>query len=95
MIKSFWVYIAASRRNGTLYVGMTSGLKKRIWQHKHKIFNGFTSKYNIDKLVYFEEFTHPMEAIEVEKKIKGWLRIKKLKLIETVNPNWNDLSLSF
>jgi len=93
MAEIYWVYIMTNKRNGTLYIGMTNDIKRRIWQHKHKTLSRFTSKYDIDKLVYFKEFNHPMEAIETEKKIKGWLRIKKLYLIESINPDWKDLSL--
>lgn len=92
MPEVYWVYITASKRNGTLYVGMTNNLKRRIWQHKHKTFSGFTSKYNVSQLVFFERFGHPMQAIEIEKRIKGWTRIKKLSLIESMNPKWKDLS---
>lgn len=92
MADTYWIYITASKRNGTLYTGMTNDLKKRIWQHKRKTFSGFTSKYEVNQLVFFEKFNHPMAAIEAEKKIKGWTRIKKLSLIERMNPGWKDLS---
>ena len=86
-----FVYILASNRNGTLYVGVTSNLIKRIWQHKSKEFKGFTDKYNIDKLVYFEQYYTIIEAIDRERKIKKWHRQWKIKLIEKDNPNWDDL----
>ncbi len=72
---------------------MTGDLVKRIWQHRQGGFSEFTSKYSLKMLVYFEEFDRPMEAIEVEKKIKGWKRQKKLELIEMNNPGWNDLAV--
>ena len=71
---------------------MTNNLNRRMFEHKNKIIEGFTKKYNIDKLVYFETFTNAYEAIRREKQIKGWLRIKKINLIEEMNPGWNDLS---
>jgi len=76
----------------TLYTGMTNDLNRRVYEHKTKLNEGFTKKYNINKLVYFEAFNYPGEAIRREKQIKGWLRIKKIKLIETTNPEWNDLA---
>jgi putative endonuclease len=87
------VYIVTNKRNGTLYVGVTSNLANRIWQHKNKTFPGFTSKYGLDKLVYYENCSIINDAIAAEKKLKGLTRIKKLELIEKHNPNWIDLSL--
>lgn len=81
----------ASYRNGTLYVGVTSNLIKRVWEHKNKIVKGFTRKYNVNILVYFEEYNSPVDAIKREKNIKAWKRNWKLKLIEKSNPNWEDL----
>jgi putative endonuclease len=81
--------------NKVLYVGVTNDLIRRISEHKSKVVKGFTQKYNLTKLVYFEEFRNINDAIENEKKIKGWLRIKKDELVNQVNPNWEDLSLSF
>ena len=81
--------------NTVLYTGITSDLIRRVYEHKNKLVAGFTKKYNLIKLVYFEEFTDVNDAIAAEKKIKGWLRIKKIKLIESKNPDWKDLSLSF
>ena len=66
-----------------------------MYEHKNKLIEGFTKKYNLTKLVYFEEFSRVEDAIAAEKKIKGWLRVKKIKLIESINPEWKDLSLSF
>lgn len=71
-MKSYYVYILASERNGTLYIGITSNLAKRIWEHKNKAISGFSSKYNIDKLVYFEEFQDINLALDKEKLLKGW-----------------------
>lgn len=79
----------------TLYVGVTSDLVKRVYEHKHKLAEGFTNKYNIDKLVYFEETGDVNAAIAREKQIKGWLRSKKIALVETINPQWRDLSVEF
>ena len=91
MDKKGYVYILFSKRNGTLYVGVTSNLIKRIWEHKNKVAEGFTQKYNVDKLGYYEVFDDIENAIIREKQIKSWKRIKKLALIESVNPEWNDL----
>jgi len=91
MEKRFHVYIMASKRNGTLYVGMTSDLKKRVWQHKHDQLPGFTQKYRVHDLVFFEEHATALSAIEREKRIKKWNRAWKLKLIEGANPEWRDL----
>ena len=89
--KKGFTYILFSKRNGTLYVGVTSDLKKRVLEHKSKIIPGFTKKYNVDKLGYFEEFTSIRFAIEREKKIKRLHRCDKLRLIESINSEWNDL----
>ena len=91
MQKQYYVYILASKRNGTLYTGMTSNLHKRIWQHKNKFISGFTEKYNVTNLVYYEIHENPVEAITREKQIKKWNRAWKMKLIETENPEWCDL----
>ena len=87
----YYVYILASKKNGTLYTGITNNLVKRVWQHKQKIIEGFTKKYNVIILVYFEEYSDPKEAIKREKNIKTWRRKWKLNLIEDDNPNWEDL----
>jgi len=92
MNKQYYVYIVTNKRDTVLYTGITSNLAKRIWEHKNKIVNGFSKKYNVNKLVYYEIFKTPLEAIAAEKKIKGWLRKKKIELIETKNPEWNDMS---
>jgi len=91
MEKVSYVYILANKRNGTLYIGVTHDLIKRIWQHKNKISQGFTNKHDIDKLVYYEEHKDIIEAIRREKALKKWLRSWKLQLIEKSNPNWVDL----
>lgn len=90
--KSYFVYIMTNRRRGVLYTGMTNDLHRRVYQHKNKLLGGFTSRYNLVKLVYYEETNDVREAIGREKQIKGWLRAKKIALIESVNPDWNDLS---
>ncbi len=87
----FAVYIMASRSR-TLYIGVTNNLHKRVWQHKNKVFEGFTTRYNIDRLVYFEHFDDIRTAIDREKQLKRWSRAKKLWLIEQKNPTWLDLS---
>ena len=88
---STYVYILFSKRNGTLYVGVTSDLIKRIFEHKNKFADGFTKKYNVDKLGYYEIYDNIEDAIIREKKLKGSSRKKKLELIEINNPNWHDL----
>ena len=88
----YYVYIMASGKNGTLYVGMTNDIARRVYEHKtHMNKNSFTSRYNIDKLVYMEEYDSPIYAIRREKQIKSWLRNKKKDLIESVNPEWVDM----
>ena len=89
--KTYYVYVLASERNGTLYVGVTSDLARRIWEHKSKAVSGFASKYGVDKLVYFETFDYVDAAISREKALKKWNRAWKLRLIEENNPNWDDL----
>ena len=90
-MKQGFVYILTNRSNKVKYTGVTSDLTRRVQEHKQKIVKGFTSKYNLTKLVYFEEFSDIKDAIVAEKRIKGWLRRKKIKLIESVNPRWKDL----
>jgi putative endonuclease len=89
--KQYYVYIMTNR-SGTLYVGVTNNIKKRIYQHKNKLVEGFTKKYNIDMLIYYETFSDVRSAISREKLIKVWLRSKKIDLINTTNPDWTDLS---
>jgi putative endonuclease len=81
-----------TNKSGTLYTGVTNNLERRIYEHKHHLVKGFTNKYNIGKLVYFEETNDIHAAISREKQIKGWLRKKKIALIESMNPGWKDLS---
>ena len=85
------VYILASHRNGTLYTGVTSDLVQRIWQHKNDILEGFTKKYGVHILVYYELHDDMENAIIREKRVKKWNRAWKLRLIEEMNPEWNDL----
>lgn len=86
-----FVYILASKRNGTLYVGSTNDLIRRVWEHKNKVNPGFTARYGVDKLVYYEICGDLSEAILREKRIKKWRRRWKLELIEKNNPDWQDL----
>lgn len=90
-MKQYYVYILTTKNNAAFYVGITSDLPKRIWQHKEKRADGHTKKYNISKLVYFETFDDPDNAIKREKRLKRWNRDWKIKIIEEGNPNWNDL----
>jgi putative endonuclease len=90
-MKQYYVYIMTNRSK-TLYTGVTNDLMRRVYEHKNKMIDGFTNKYNITKLVYYEETNDVQAAIAREKQIKGWLRRKKISLIESVNPNWKDLS---
>jgi len=89
--KTYFVYILASKQNGTLYTGTTSNLTARVWQHKNHVFDGFTQKYDVHILVYFEEHASPNAAILREKQIKKWNRDWKVRLIEEKNPGWKDL----
>lgn len=91
MEKLFYVYILASQRNGTLYIGMTSNLVKRIWEHKEGVVAGFTNTYGVDRLVWFEQHATAESAIRREKRLKTWLRAWKVELIEATNPHWDDL----
>ena len=85
------VYILASKPNGTLYVGVTSDLAKRIWEHRNGAVEGFTKRHKVHRLVYFEQFQSMVEAIEREKELKKWRRAWKIALIERSNPMWRDL----
>jgi len=91
-MKHYYVYILTNKTNKVLYTGITNNPLRRIYEHKSGIIEGFTKKYRLKKLVYLESFDNPNDAIAAEKKIKGWLRIKKIKLIESKNPHWRDLS---
>ena len=88
----YYVYIMTNKYNSVVYTGMTNNLERRVYQHKNKLLEGFTKKYNADKLVYFEMTEDVKSAIEREKQINGWTREKKNSLIENVNPTWSDLS---
>ena len=92
MSKTGYVYILTNNNNTTLYVGVTSNLETRIWQHKHNVFEGFTKQYNVHKLVYFEDAGEMYYAICREKQIKGWTHKKKVELINSINNEWKDLS---
>lgn len=91
MEKHSYTYILFSQRNGTLYIGVTNDLKRRVSEHKSKAVPGFTQKYGVDKLGYFEEYNDVRFAIEREKVLKGWKRERKIKLLESMNPTWKDL----
>ena len=91
MPKKGYVYILASKRNGTLYIGVTSDLAERIRKHKEGTFKGFTEQYGVGRLVYFEEHSDVRDAIAREKQLKKWRRAWKLRLIEKQNPEWDDL----
>jgi putative endonuclease len=91
MERHYWVYIMSSK-SGTLYTGMTNSLDRRVYEHKHHLNPGFTAKYDCTRLVWFQEFSDVRNAIAREKQIKGWLRAKKLALIESLNPRWTDLA---
>ena len=90
-MNKYYVYIASNSRNTVLYTGITNDINRRMFEHKNKLVKGFTEKYNVDKLVYCEEFNSPGEAIAAEKKIKGWTRKKKIDLIESANSEFTDL----
>ena len=90
-MRDYFVYIMANISR-TLYIGMTNDLERRVYEHRAKLIPGFTKRYNITLLVYFESFPDPGSAIAREKELKGWLRAKKVALIESMNPEWKDLS---
>ncbi|MFO7715543.1 GIY-YIG nuclease family protein [Desulfosarcina sp.] len=89
--KQYYVYILCNKRNGTLYIGITSNLIKRIWQHKNSLVEGFSKQYGLKNLVYFEAYKDVEEAILREKRLKKWNRDWKINLIEKNNPNWEDI----
>ena len=92
-MRNYYVYILASKQNGTLYIGVTNSLVRRIYEHKNDLVDGFTKKYNVKMLVYYESTEDVLSAIAREKAIKKWNRDWKITLIETENPEWKDLSL--
>ena len=94
-MRQYFAYILASQRNGTLYIGVTNNLKRRIYEHKEGIIEGFTKKYNIKQLVYYEDINNIQSALEREKQLKTWKRKWKLELIEKDNPQWEDLYNKF
>ncbi len=87
----YYVYILASQKNGTLYIGVTNDVINRVYEHKQKMNPGFTNKYNVNKLVYYEEYQYIDDAIDREKNLKKWKRGWKIKMIEEFNPSWKDL----
>ncbi|MFH1611547.1 MAG: GIY-YIG nuclease family protein [Patescibacteria group bacterium] len=92
MTHQYFVYIMANKKNGTIYVGMTSDLEKRVYEHKNNLVEGFTKKYSCHALVYFEDTPDVYEALSREKRLKKWNRQWKIELIEKDNPSWDDLS---
>jgi len=93
-LKTYYVYIMTNKSR-TLYTGVTNNLERRVYEHKGKLIPGFTKQYNITQLAYYEETNDVQVALAREKQIKGWLRSKKIALIETMNPEWRDLSLDW
>ncbi len=93
--KKYFVYILTNKKNGTLYIGVTNSLKRRVWEHKEKLIKGFTEKYNINILVYYEFYDKIGEALYREKCLKKWNRAWKIRLIEKENYSWRDLSEDF
>ena len=91
LLRRYYIYIMTNRSR-TLYIGVTNDLRRRVQEHKEKLIPGFTQKFNVTQLVYYEETPDVKAAIAREKQIKGWLRAKKVALIESVNPGWRDLS---
>ncbi|OGK25141.1 hypothetical protein A3A46_02365 [Candidatus Roizmanbacteria bacterium RIFCSPLOWO2_01_FULL_37_13] len=91
MNKNYFIYFLASKKNGTLYIGISNDLKTRVYQHKKDLVEGFTKKYKVHNLVYYEVFTQVKDAILREKRLKKWKRKWKIKLIEKKNPEWKDL----
>lgn len=91
----YYVYILTNFTNKVLYTGMTNNLLRRTYEHKTEVNKSFSRKYKTHKLVYYEEYNHPQEAILREKQIKGFLRIKKIELVDSMNPDWKDLSEEF
>ena len=88
----YYTYILSNKTNSVVYVGVTNNLERRIYEHKNKLIEGFTSKYNVNKLVYYVSSNDIKEAIAYEKRLKGWVRRKKNELIMSFNPEWKDLS---
>ena len=95
MQNNYYIYILSNWTNKVIYIGVTNNLSRRLYEHKNKLIDGFTKRYNLDKLVYYELFFNINEAINREKELKKWRREKKNKLIESLNPEWRDLNLGF
>jgi putative endonuclease len=91
-MSNYYIYVLTNKNHKVMYVGVTNDLMRRIQEHKQKKISGFTKKYNVDQLVYFEHTQDANAAVAREKQLKGWLRIKKNELVETMNPSWRDLS---
>ncbi|MEZ2414811.1 GIY-YIG nuclease family protein [Muriicola sp. E247] len=91
-VHQYYLYILSNKYNGTLYIGVTNNLERRMFEHKNKLIEGFTKKYSLDRLVYFETFQYVNDAIQREKNMKKWKRQWKINAIEKENPNWEDLS---
>ena len=94
-MKTYFVYIITNKPQGTLYIGVTNNLERRILEHKQKIIKGFAARYNLDRWVYFEDFAYVTEAVACEKRLKGWTRNRKVELIEVRNAAWEDLSVKW
>ncbi|MAG11763.1 MAG: GIY-YIG nuclease [Parcubacteria group bacterium] len=94
-MNKYYVYIVASKRNGTLYIGVTNDVMRRAYEHREKMVQGFTAQYNVTRLVYFEKYDDIENAIKREKILKEWRRSWKIRLIEKMNPEWNDLYLFY
>lgn len=90
-MRRYFVYILCSKRNGTLYIGVTNDIVRRVGEHINKLVPGFTRDYNVNRLVYVEEFQYVDQALQREKSLKNWNRAWKIKLIEQANPGWNDI----
>jgi putative endonuclease len=91
MNKQYYIYILANERNTVLYTGVTGDLTRRVYQHREKLVEGFTKRYHVTKLIYYEETQDAVAAIEREKQIKGWSRKRKVELVNSFNPDWDDL----
>lgn len=94
-MKDYYIYILTNKKHGTLYIGVTNNLIRRVYEHKNGIIEGFTKRYNLNKLVYFEQTNDIKSAILREKRLKKWNRAWKIQLIESINPKWIDLSENF
>ena len=91
----YFVYMLTDKRNVKLYIGITNNIRRRLLEHKNEEADGYTKRYHLHKLVYYEEMSSPQDAIAREKQLKGWLRAKKNALIESANPNWDDWGKAF